>query len=121
MDHAEQLAGLPDGDAADGNSPGFSRMKMHVNPPGNVLLPNLHPEVGFLLTEPDHLPVFAAPVGTGCGADIQRLQNIGLSLGIIAEEHIDPPVERQVKLLVISEILQIQRLNIHPNPAFPTG
>ena len=63
---------------------------MHVNPVRHIVLAKLHLDVGLVLSEFDDLPVLAALVGLGRGSQIDRFQNIGLSLSIITVQDIDP-------------------------------
>ena len=63
---------------------------MHVNAVRNIALAHSQLDVGFIVLETDHLPVFAAAMRLGRAADIDSLQNVRLSLGIIPVKNIGP-------------------------------
>jgi hypothetical protein len=56
---------------------------MHVDAVGNIAFSHRQLDVGFVVLKTDHLPVFAAAVGLGRAADIDCLQDVRLSLGIV--------------------------------------
>ena len=64
--------------------------------------------MGFLLLKPDHIPVLGASVGLGSPAEIDRLKDVGLSLGVIPIENICSAVKFQVKKIIISEIFNFK-------------
>ena len=77
---------------------------MKINPPRNLPSPARQLQMRLLAAETDHVPVPAAPVGFIGTAQVDRLQDIGFSLGIIPVENIDPVGEGQLLIFVISEI-----------------
>ena len=56
----------------------------------------------------NQLEVLARAVGAGTGAEINRLENIGLTLGIFTYEKILFIRKRDVQFFVIAKIFQLQ-------------
>ena len=52
----------------------------------------------------DELPVPSGPVGPGPGEKANGLQQIGLSLGILSPDHIDPRVKGSGKVGVVAKL-----------------
>ena len=66
---------------------------MHVDAVGASVPVKLHADVRFLLLKTDHLPVLASFVGLGGTAEIDRLQDICLSLGIFPVKNIGAGIQ----------------------------
>ena len=90
---------------------------MHVDAVGASVPVKLHADVRFLLVKTDHLPVLASFVGLGGPAEIDRLQDICLSLGIFPVKNIGAGIQRKLQRLIISKIFQFDRFDYHSAPA----
>ena len=60
--------------------------------------------LGFLLSEPDQIPVLDPSVGPGRRDHIERFQNVGLALRVVSVEDVRPFGEREAERLIVSEI-----------------
>jgi len=69
--------------------------------------------MGLLILKADHLPVLASLVGFAGTCQINRLQDIGLSLGIVAVENIGALIKIHLQRLIIPEIIQSDGFNVH--------
>ena len=67
----------------------------------------------LLLPETDQLPVLAAPVRAGSSAQIYRLQQIRLTLGIVPEKNIDAGRKCDIRRIIISVIIQLYGFHKH--------
>ena len=61
----------------------------------------------------DELPVPSGPVGPGPGEKANGLQQIGLSLGILSPDHIDPRVKGSGKVGVVAKSVQADGADPH--------
>ena len=77
---------------------------MHVDAAGDPVLFYHHFNMGLFFSKLDQLPVLAAAVGFCRAAHVNRLQNIGLSLGIVAVKNIGSLVKINMQLMIISII-----------------
>ena len=81
---------------------------MHIHLVIQIILDQNCADMGFLLPEPDQIPVLYSSVGF-CGRDhVKRFQNIRLALGIISVENIGPLGKIQMQRFIISEIRKLQ-------------
>ena len=87
--------------------------EVHINLVGKSIFFYKHPNMGFFLSKPDQILIFAAFVGLCRPTDIDRLQNIGFTLCIISIKNIRTLIKVQVKFPIISKILKLYRFNIH--------
>ena len=69
-----------------------------------------------LIPKPDHLPVIPGPEGFAAGEVIYRLQQIRLSLGVLAEDHVAAAVKVRCQGGVVAERHQLQPVNPHRTP-----
>ena len=69
--------------------------------------------MGFLILEADHFPVLASFVGFTGSGQINRLQNIGFSLGVVTVENIGSLIKIHLQQLIIPEIIQSDGFNVH--------
>ena len=69
--------------------------------------------MGFLLSEPDQIPVLDTPVGSRGRDHIERLQNIRLSLRVVSVEYVRSLGKSKAQRLVIPEIRKFKRLYDH--------
>ena len=83
MSEPDEFSCPSDRNHVDGNSLRPASPEEQIDAPGDIPLPHYHLKMGFILPEPDHLPVFGCPVGLRRSADIDRLQNVGLPLRIL--------------------------------------
>ena len=113
MSESDEFGCPSDRNHVDGDSFRPAGPEEQIDAPGDISLPHHHLKMGFILPEPDHFPVFGCPVRLRRSADIDRLQDVGLPLRILTVEQIRPWRKFQRKLLIISEILQLQRINFH--------
>ena len=58
--YAEQLTGLAYGNPIDGNALWLVLFQMHVNAVRDIVFPYLQFNMGFILIEPDDIPVLGA-------------------------------------------------------------
>ena len=91
---------------------------MHIDGVIDSALHDDRADVRLLLPEPDQIAVALSAVRFADGQHIERLENVGLSLRIVSVQNIRPLGEFRLQRLVISEIGELERLNIHISSDF---
>ena len=66
--------------------------------------------------EGDHLPVRSGPGGFSTGEVDNGLQQVGLALGVLPEDHVAVRVEVHQRLPIVAKIPQLQALKPHRPP-----
>ena len=85
------------------------RLQGKVSPPAG----HLSFDEGMVHTELDQLPVVPRPVGR-CGGQISyRFQQIGLSLGVVSKDDVDPRMKSRLQVEVVSKKIQGNGLDNH--------
>ena len=64
----------------------------------------------------DHLPVRPGPGGLPTGEIDDGLQQVGLALGVLPEDHVAGRVKGDLLMLVVAELLESQLKNLHRTP-----
>ena len=80
-------------------------LQVHVDLITDTVLLHYSLDVGFILTEPYHVPVFRPAVGFGRSGQIHRLQDIRLPLGIVPVKNIRRTVKLHIQKIIVSKIL----------------
>ena len=106
VDNTEQFARPADGHLVDCYPFRTFLLQVDVDLIAYSPLLNIRLYVGLILPEPYHIPVLCPPVGFRGAAQIDGLQDIGLSLGIIPVKDIDRIAGRNLQQFIVSEILQ---------------
>ena len=88
---------------------------MHINAARNRTFFDLKLNVGLIFSKPDHIPVFRPSVGLGSAAHINCLQDIGLSLCIVAIENIGSLTQFHMQFFIIAVILKFYGFDGHRN------
>ena len=96
MDNAEQFAGPPDRHLVDGDSLRTVLFQMHVDLESDPFLLHDRLEMGLVMPELYDIPVLCAPVGLCCSGQIESLEYIRLSLGIIPIQNIGLWIKGQI-------------------------
>jgi hypothetical protein len=81
---------------------------MHIHLVIQIILDQNSADMGFLLPEPDQIPVLYSSVGFRGRDHIKRFQNIRLALGVVSVENVGSFRKIQVQGLIISEIRKFQ-------------
>lgn len=66
---------------------------------------------GFVMS--DHLGAADAAEGTEGGEEIDRLQNVGLALRIVSEQHVEARLEVDVEPAVVAKVAESQMFQVH--------
>ena len=64
----------------------------------------------------DHLPVRSGPGGFPAGEIDDGLQQVGLALGVLSEDHVAGRVKGDLLMLIVAELLEPQLKNLHRTP-----
>ena len=82
----------------------FILFKMHINPVGKLISFYHHPDMRFILSKLNHILISASFMRFCSSAKIKCLQDIGLSLSVIAVKYIRPLCQIEFQRIIISEI-----------------
>ena len=104
INYSEKLTGLPDRKTIDRNAFCFILFKMHINPVGKLISFYHHPDMRFILSKLNHILISASFMRFCSSAKIKCLQDIGLSLSVIAVKYIRPLCQIEFQRIIISEI-----------------
>ena len=75
---------------------------MHIDAVRHFFLADLKLDMGFLLPKLDNFPILGISVGLGGSAQVDRLQSVRLSLGIVPVKNIRPGAKANLQRSVIS-------------------
>ena len=96
VDNAEQFARPPDRHLVDSDPFRAVLFQMHVDLESNPFLFHDRLEMGLVMPELYDIPVLCPPVGLRCSGQIESLEYIRLSLGIIPIQNISLWIKGQI-------------------------